>query len=373
MSPLEHLIIPDWPAPANVRALQTTRLGGSSVAPYASLNLGDHVGDAPLSVARNRMLLNSLLPSEPVWLEQNHGTIVVNADKADCLPHADACIARHRDAVCVVMTADCLPILLCDAQGSVVGVAHAGWKGLAAGVIEATVQAMQVAPKNIMAWLGPARRCRWRQKISWRGWARPSARVPLKWVRKCAPRLLPRSRKLLRRLFRERKASGLPISTSWRVCVSTRWVLPEYMAGVSALIKTGNDFSHTGETGLPDGWGHSSGWNSRGGPPNFVIIRARNFPYCPRERFVVDHHCQHFWRRTERVMCRPVCIECTRALGKLAGQLRHRRPAGCGISRNIARGAEDEHQCFGGQRCGAGGHIAVLHAGKTAVVAALPP
>ena len=150
------MIIPDWPAPANVRALQTTRLGGSSVAPYASLNLGDHVGDAPLSVARNRMLLNSLLPSEPVWLEQNHGTIVVNADKADCLPQADACIARHRDAVCVVMTADCLPILLCDAQGSVVGVAHAGWKGLAAGVIEATVQAMQVAPKNIMAWLGPA-------------------------------------------------------------------------------------------------------------------------------------------------------------------------------------------------------------------------
>jgi YfiH family protein len=156
MSPLEHLIVPDWPAPANVKALQTTRFGGISSAPYDSLNLGDHVGDAPLSVARNRMLLNTLLPSEPVWLEQVHGIIVANADNASCLPRVDACIARHRDAVCVVMTADCLPVLLCDQQGSVVGAAHAGWKGLAAGVIEATVQAMNVAPQNLMAWLGPA-------------------------------------------------------------------------------------------------------------------------------------------------------------------------------------------------------------------------
>lgn len=156
MSQLEHLIIPDWPAPANVKALQTTRLGGTSGAPYASLNLGDHVGDAPLSVARNRMLLNTLLPSEPVWLEQVHGTRVADAGIAGCLPQADACIARHRDAVCVVMTADCLPVLLCDKLGSVVGAAHAGWKGLAAGVIEATVQAMGRAPEDLIAWLGPA-------------------------------------------------------------------------------------------------------------------------------------------------------------------------------------------------------------------------
>jgi purine-nucleoside/S-methyl-5'-thioadenosine phosphorylase / adenosine deaminase len=156
MSLLEHLIIPDWPAPANVRALQTTRTGGISSAPYDSFNLGDHVGDAPLAVERNRMLLNTLLPSEPVWLEQAHGTLVANADLASCLPQADACIARHRSAVCVVMTADCLPLLLCDRQGSVVGTAHAGWKGLAAGVIEATVRAMDVAPQNLMAWLGPA-------------------------------------------------------------------------------------------------------------------------------------------------------------------------------------------------------------------------
>ena len=156
MNLLEHCIIPDWPAPANVKALQTTRLGGISSAPYDSLNLGDHVGDAPLAVARNRMLLNTLLPSEPVWLEQVHGTTVANADMADCLPQADACIARHRAAVCVVMTADCLPVLLCDRQGSVVAATHAGWKGLAAGAIEATVQAMGVAPQNLMAWLGPA-------------------------------------------------------------------------------------------------------------------------------------------------------------------------------------------------------------------------
>jgi YfiH family protein len=156
MSRLDHLIIPGWPAPANVKTLQTTRMGGNSSAPYDSFNLGDHVGDASMTVARNRMMLNTLLPSEPVWLKQVHGTVVANADGASCLPQADACIARHRDAVCMVMTADCLPVLLCDKQGSVVGAAHAGWKGLAAGVIEATVQEMNVAPQNMMSWLGPA-------------------------------------------------------------------------------------------------------------------------------------------------------------------------------------------------------------------------
>ena len=111
MSSLENLIVPEWPAPSRVKALQTTRSGGNSRAPYDSFNLGDHVGDAPLAVERNRMLLNTLLPSEPVWLKQVHGTAVVNADRAACLPQADACIARHRGAVCVVLTADCLPAL----------------------------------------------------------------------------------------------------------------------------------------------------------------------------------------------------------------------------------------------------------------------
>lgn len=156
MNPLEHCIIPDWPAPARVKAIQTTRQGGVSIAPYDSLNLGGHVGDNPLAVERNRILLNKLLPSEPVWLEQIHGTLVANADRASCQPQADACITRHRAAVCAVMTADCLPVLLCDAQGSVVGAAHAGWRGLRDGVIETTVLAMGVAPQSLMAWLGPA-------------------------------------------------------------------------------------------------------------------------------------------------------------------------------------------------------------------------
>ena len=150
----KHLIIPDWPAPANVRAIQTTRQGGVSVSPYDSLNLARHVGDAALAVEQNRMRLASLFPSEPVWLEQVHGIAVADADSAACIPQADACIARR--GVCVVMTADCLPILLCDKAGTVVGVAHAGWRGLAAGVIKATVAAMNVAPENLMAWLGPA-------------------------------------------------------------------------------------------------------------------------------------------------------------------------------------------------------------------------
>lgn len=156
MNLTEHCILPDWPAPANVKSLQTTRAGGASAAPYDSLNLGSHVGDVPLTVARNRMSLNTLLPSEPVWLEQVHGKAVASADAAGCVVTADACIARQRGAVCVVMTADCLPILLCDRAGTVVAAVHAGWKGLAAGVIEATVQAMRVEGAHLMAWFGPA-------------------------------------------------------------------------------------------------------------------------------------------------------------------------------------------------------------------------
>ena len=156
MSLLEHCIVPDWPAPKNVKALQTTRNGGVSTAPYASLNLGDHVGDNPLAVSRNRMLLSTLLPSEPVWLKQVHGTAVVDAAQATCWPEADACVSSRIGAVCVVMTADCVPVLLCDEQGSVAGAAHAGWRGLCDGVIEQTVRAMNVPPQTLMAWLGPA-------------------------------------------------------------------------------------------------------------------------------------------------------------------------------------------------------------------------
>ncbi len=156
MSLLDHCMIPDWPAPANVKALQTTRQGGVSAAPYDSLNLGDHVGDSPMAVERNRQLLSALLPGEPVWLKQVHGVDVANADVASCLPQGDACIATRPGAVCVVMTADCLPVLLCDDQGSAVGAVHAGWRGLCKGVIESTVRAMNTPPPNLIAWLGPA-------------------------------------------------------------------------------------------------------------------------------------------------------------------------------------------------------------------------
>lgn len=151
-----HCLRPDWPAPANVHALQTTRLGGVSLAPYNSLNLGDHVGDDAMLVANNRQRLSTGLPSEPVWLNQVHGTRVINAAQSTCLESADASFSLQPNVVCVTMTADCLPVLLCDTQGTVVAAVHAGWRSLCDGVIEATVHAMPVPANTLMAWLGPA-------------------------------------------------------------------------------------------------------------------------------------------------------------------------------------------------------------------------
>ncbi len=150
------IITPDWPAPANVKALQTTRLGGVSTGVYASLNLGDHVKDQPQNVAANRQRLSPLLPSEPVWLNQVHGIRVIDAALANCVESADASFTTRKQVVCVTMTADCLPVLLCDQAGTVVAAVHAGWRSLCDGVIEATVHAMPVAPSTLLAWLGPA-------------------------------------------------------------------------------------------------------------------------------------------------------------------------------------------------------------------------
>lgn len=149
-----ELIVPDWPAPAKVRALVTTRHGGVSRGPYESLNLATHVGDDPAAVARNRERLRAHLPAEPVWLGQVHGTRVQDASQGSA--RADAAYARKRELVCAVMTADCLPVLFCDRHANVVAAAHAGWRGLAAGVLEATVSAMAAQPEDILAWLGPA-------------------------------------------------------------------------------------------------------------------------------------------------------------------------------------------------------------------------
>lgn len=149
-------IIPNWPAPANVKALQTTRNGGISPAPYNSLNLGEHVKDNPLHVAQNRQLLSQFVPSEPVWLNQVHGVGVIDAANTSCAPSADASYAMRKNVVCVTMTADCLPILLCDQAGTAVASIHAGWRSLCDGVIEATVKQMPVGSSQLMAWLGPA-------------------------------------------------------------------------------------------------------------------------------------------------------------------------------------------------------------------------
>lgn len=149
-------IVPDWPAPSCVRALMTTRVGGVSRPPYDSFNLATHVGDDPIAVAENRRRLRHHLPAEPLWLDQVHGTSVADAGRDTAEVVADAAVARAPGRVCAVLTADCLPVLLCDARGSVVAAAHAGWRGLVAGVLEETVRSMGIGPARILAWLGPA-------------------------------------------------------------------------------------------------------------------------------------------------------------------------------------------------------------------------
>jgi YfiH family protein len=155
MTPYTDWIVPDWPAPSRVRALITTRNGGLSAGPCASFNLGLRTSDDPRAVAANRARLRALLPQEPRWLKQVHGSRVVAADDVSAPPEADASVARQPGTVCVIMIADCLPVLLTDRAGSVVAAAHAGWRGLAAGVVENTVQAIGVAPADLLAYLGP--------------------------------------------------------------------------------------------------------------------------------------------------------------------------------------------------------------------------
>jgi YfiH family protein len=152
------VITPQWPAPATIRALSTLRTGGVSVGVYESLNLGDHVGDDPAQVQENRRRLRTAqsLPDEPRWLTQVHGTRVVDLDEALSDLSADAAVTRQRGVVCAILTADCLPVLFTDATGECVAAAHAGWRGLAGGVLEATVAAMRVKPSRLLAWLGPA-------------------------------------------------------------------------------------------------------------------------------------------------------------------------------------------------------------------------
>lgn len=151
-------IVPDWPAPPRVKAFVTTRSGGVSAGAYASMNLGLSSGDDPASVARNRATVRALLPAEPAWLAQVHGTDVADLDvlSGSERPRADAAVSTRPGRVAVVLTADCLPVFLCDRAGRRVAVAHAGWRGLAAGVVENAVRSLRTPAHDVLAWMGPA-------------------------------------------------------------------------------------------------------------------------------------------------------------------------------------------------------------------------
>ncbi|NQD38927.1 peptidoglycan editing factor PgeF [Permianibacter sp. IMCC34836] len=164
-----ELIRPDWPAPASVQAFASTRCGGVSTGAYAGLNLGAHTGDNPAAVASNRALLRQrlALQNQPHWLNQVHGVAVAEltaelatekrTETIATVPvTADASVSRAVDTVCAVLTADCLPVLFCDRAGQWVGAAHAGWRGLCAGVLEQTLAHYHGARSELMAWLGPA-------------------------------------------------------------------------------------------------------------------------------------------------------------------------------------------------------------------------
>ena len=159
-----EIILPQWGLTLpSVRALQTTRGCGNSLPPYDDgvsgngLNLGVHVGDAIEHVQQNRAQIRKYFPDEPAWLTQVHSTIVLDAAQVRDAPQADASFTTQRGVVCAIMTADCLPVLLADIEGRAVGAAHAGWRGLAGGVLENTVAAMREAGAgNLRAWLGPA-------------------------------------------------------------------------------------------------------------------------------------------------------------------------------------------------------------------------
>lgn len=157
MSPNSYLKA-DWPAPENVKAYTTTRLDGFSKASFAQFNLATHVDDELEAVKKNRtkLLTDLNLQQQPYWLNQVHGTQVVDLSQSPFTPTADASFCSLPHHACVILTADCLPILLCDINGQEVGAVHAGWRGLLNGVIDATINAMQTPAKKLLAWLGPA-------------------------------------------------------------------------------------------------------------------------------------------------------------------------------------------------------------------------
>jgi hypothetical protein len=152
-----QVIEPDWPAPDNVRAFTTTRTGGFSMGRWSSLNLGSNCGDDPQHVEQNRQRLRRLLPADPHWLKQVHGNHVVKfSENTSTEPEADAIVCTRAGQVCAILHADCLPVLFCNKAGTQVAAAHAGWRGLSCGILEATISMMDCNPNKLMAWLGPA-------------------------------------------------------------------------------------------------------------------------------------------------------------------------------------------------------------------------
>lgn len=151
----DYWLIPDWPAPINIHAGTTLRNGGISLPPYDSLNLAEHVGDAPAAVAENRQQLN--LPAKPIWLKQTHSTRIIDATR--CTPgqtEADGSYTSQPCIICAVLTADCLPLLICNKKGTQVAAVHAGWRGLAAGIIETALEKFTDHYTELLTWLGPA-------------------------------------------------------------------------------------------------------------------------------------------------------------------------------------------------------------------------
>lgn len=193
----KNFLTADWYAPANVKTLITTRNGGVSQGAYQSLNLGTHVGDDPETVRRNREIVQQQVGLPVAYLNQIHSTIVVNAAEAlDGTPDADASVDDTGKAVCAVMTADCLPVLFCDRAGTAVAAAHAGWSGLAGGVLQNTIAAMKAPPVEIMAYL-----------------YLPSVRMRLKSGRTCLMRSARPCPKPLLHLNPSAAANSLPTST----------------------------------------------------------------------------------------------------------------------------------------------------------------
>jgi YfiH family protein len=158
MSPTPEVMVPSWPAPPGVRAFFTTRRGGVSAAPFAQLNLGTHVGDAASAVRENRLRLRQALglPQEPRLLRQVHGGGVLDAGDRSASLQCDASVAAATGVVCVVLVADCLPVLLCSRDGANIAAVHAGWRGLLAGILQATVRRLAAPSSEVLAWLGPA-------------------------------------------------------------------------------------------------------------------------------------------------------------------------------------------------------------------------